>query len=124
MKPIYASEEHRTIIDTYILMCTEFAKEVSTKSKYNNYLDVVDIIIEYHNGYGSGVKENEWYSWLMIIPTNLSVATNGFFAGLETRSNAPTIRAYRTVLQEMVFEVADKIDALEPIDDWDLYRNI
>jgi len=117
MKPIYASEEHRTIIDTYILMCTEFAKEVSTKSKYNNYLDVVDIIIEYHNGYGSGVKENEWYSWLMIIPTNLSVATNGFFAGLETRSNAPTIRAYRTVLQEMVFEVADKIDALEPIDD-------
>ena len=117
MKPIYASEEHRTIIDTYILMCTEFAKEVSTKSKYNNYLDVVDIIIEYHNGYGSGVKENEWYSWLMIIPTNLSVATNGFFAGLETRSNVPTIRAYRTVLQEMVFEVADKIDALEPIDD-------
>ena len=116
-EPIYASEEHRTIIDTYILMCTEFAKEVSTKSKYNNYLDVVDIIIEYHNGYGSGVKENEWYSWLMIIPTNLSVATNGFFAGLETRSNSPTIRAYRTVLNEMVFEVADKIDALEPIDD-------
>ena len=116
-EPIYASEEHRTIIDTYILMCTEFAKEVSTKSKYNNYLDVVDIIIEYHNGYGSGVKENEWYSWLMIIPTNLSVATNGFFAGLETRSNSPTIRAYRTVLNEMVFEVADKIDALEPIND-------
>ena len=116
-QPIYANEQHKTIIDTYILMCTEFAKEVSTKSKYNNYLDVVDIIIEYHNGYGSGVKENEWYSWLMIIPTNLSVATNGFFAGLETRSNSPTIRAYRTVLNEMVFEVADKIDALEPIDD-------
>ena len=117
MKPIYASEEHRAIIESYLLMCTEFAKEVSTKNKYKNYLDVVDIIIEYHNGYGDGVKENEWYSWLMIIPTNLSVATNGFFAGLETRSNAPTIRAYRTVLNEMVFEVADKIDTLEPVNE-------
>ena len=117
IEPIYASEEHRTIIETYILMCTEFSKEVSTKSKYNNYLDVVDIILEYHNNYGKGVKENNWYDWLMIIPINLSVATNGFFAGLETKSNSPTLRAYKTVLDEMVHEVTDKIDALEQIND-------
>ena len=117
IEPIYASEEHRTIIETYILMCTEFSKEVSTKSKYNNYLDVVDIILEYHNNYGKGVKENNWYDWLMIIPINLSVATNGFFAGLETKSNSPTLRAYKTVLDEMVHDVTDKIDALEQIND-------
>ena len=116
-KPIYASEEHRTIIETYVLMCTEFSKEVSTKSKYNNYLDVVDTILEYHNNYGKGVKENNWYDWLMIIPINLSVATNGFFAGLETKSNSPTLRAYKTVLDEMVHDVTDKIDALEQIND-------
>ena len=98
-------------------MCTEFSKEVSTKSKYNNYLDVVDIILEYHNNYGKGVKENNWYDWLMIIPINLSVATNGFFAGLETKSNSPTLRAYKTVLDEMVHDVTDKIDALEQIND-------
>ena len=45
-KPIYASEEHKTIIETYMLMCQEFAKEVSSKSRYNNYLDVIDTIIE------------------------------------------------------------------------------
>ena len=28
-KPIYASEEHRTIIEAYIRMCQEFAKDVS-----------------------------------------------------------------------------------------------
>jgi hypothetical protein len=117
IEPIYASEEHKTIIDTYILMCTEFSKEVSTKSRYNNYLDVVEIIVEYHNNYGKGVKENNWYDWLMIIPINLSVATNGFFAGLETKSNSSTIRAYKTVLDEMVFDVTDKIDALEQIND-------
>jgi hypothetical protein len=117
IEPIYASEEHKTIIETYILMCTEFSKEVSTKSRYNNYLDVVEIIVEYHNNYGKGVKENNWYDWLMIIPINLSVATNGFFAGLETKSNSSTIRAYKTVLDEMVFDVTDKIDALEQIND-------
>ena len=116
-KPIYASAEHRTIIDAYILMCKEFAKDASSQAKYNNYLEVLDIIIEYHNGYGSGVKEHNWYSWLMIIPINLSVATSGFFAGLETKSNSAVIRAYKTVLNEMVFVVTDKIDALEPIND-------
>ena len=124
IEPIYSSEEHKQIIETYILRCTEFSKEVSTKSKYNNYLDVVDIIVEYHNNYGNGVKENNWYDWLMIIPINLSVATNGFFAGLETKSNSPTLRAYKTVLDEMVYDVTDKIDALEQINDWDIYRNI
>jgi len=117
IEPIYSSQEHKNIIETYILMCTEFSKEVSTKAKYNSYLDVVDIILEYHNNYGKGAKENNWYDWLMIIPINLSVATNGFFAGLETKRNSATIRAYKTVLDEMVHEVTDKIDSLEQIND-------
>ena len=112
-KLIYASAEHKTIIGTYMIVCQEFAKEVSSKSRYNNYLDVVDIIVEYHNNYGSGVKENNWYDWLMIIPINMSVATNGFFAGLETNSNRATVRAYKTVLNEMICDVVDKIDNLE-----------
>tara|TARA_R110001583_G_scaffold79666_2_gene215036 strand:+ start:1612 stop:1968 length:357 start_codon:yes stop_codon:yes gene_type:complete len=112
-KPIYASEEHKTIIESYIVMCKEFAKDVSSKSRYNNYLDVIETIIEYHNSYGSGSRENNWYDWLVIIPINLSVATNGFFAGLETNNNRAVIRAYRVVLNEMVGEVVDKIDNLK-----------
>jgi hypothetical protein len=112
-KPIYASAEHKTIIETYIAMCEGFAKDVSSKNRYHNYLDVVDIIIEYHNNYGVGVKENNWYDWLMIIPINVSVATNGFFAGLETNKNRAVIRAYKVVLNEMVGDVVDKIDNLE-----------
>ena len=112
-KPIYASEEHKVIIEAYLIMCQEFAKDVSSKSRYNNYLDVVETIIEYHNNYGSGRNENNFYDWLVIIPINLSVATNGFFAGLETNSNRAVIRAYKTVLNEMVGDVVDKIDNLE-----------
>ena len=113
IKPIYASSEHAAIIERYMLMCQEFAKDVSSKSRYNNYIDVLDTILEYHNNYGSGVKEDNWYDWLMIIPINMSVMTNGFFAGLETNKNRAVIRAYKTVLNEMVGDVVDKIDNLE-----------
>ena len=113
IEPIYSSEEHKNIIETYIAMCTEFAKDVSTKSRYKNFLDVIDVVLEYHNNYGKGVKENNWYDWLMIIPINLSVATNGFFAGLETKGNSTIIRSYKVILEELVHEVANKIDNLK-----------
>ena len=112
-KPIYASQEHKVIIESYILMCQEFAKDVSSKSRYNNYLDVLEVIIEYHNNYGSGLKENNWFDWLMIIPINVSIATNGFFAGLETNKNRSIIRAYKVVLEELILNTVDKIDNLE-----------
>ena len=110
---IYANNEHKVIVETFITMCKEFAKEVSTKNRYNNYLEVVEIILEYHNNYGAGNRENNFWDWLMIIPINLSVATNGFFAGVETKSNAALVRAYRLVLNELVQDTVDKIVKIE-----------
>ena len=52
---IFASGEHQAIIEVYMMMCQEFAKEVSSKSRYNNYIDVTNTIVEYHNNYGKGV---------------------------------------------------------------------
>jgi hypothetical protein len=117
IEPIYANDEHRVIIETYVTMCQEFAKEVSTKNRYNNYLEVVEIIIEYHNNYGEGQREENFYDWLMIVPINLAVATNGFFAGVETKGNSAVVRAYRIVLDELVQSTVDKIDKIEPIND-------
>jgi hypothetical protein len=116
--PIYANEEHRSIIEAYLLMCKNFAEEVSTKTRYNNYLEIIDIIIEYSNNYGAGAKESgNFYDWLMVIPINLSVATNGFFAGLETKRNSAVIRSYRVLLDQMIQEVAEKLYDLEPKND-------
>ena len=53
----------------------------------------------------------------MIIPINVSVATNGYFAALETKSNAAILRAYKVVLDEMLQETVDKIDSISPEDD-------
>ena len=96
-------------------MCLEFAKDVSTVDRYENYLEVVEIVTEYHSAYGEGQRENNFWDWLMIIPINLSVATNGFFAGVETKKNAAIVRAYRLVLNELVQDTVDKIDGLETI---------
>ena len=124
-KTIYANEQHKSIIEAYLLMCKNFAEEVSSKPRYNNYLELIDIIIEYSNNYGTGTKENgNFYDWLMVIPINLSVATNGFFAGLETKRNSAVIRAYRVLLDQMIQDVAEKLYELEPKNDWDIYWNI
>ena len=98
-------------------MCKQFVQDSTTQTRNNNYLEVVDCIVEYSNGYGEGVRENNFYDWIMIIPINLSVATNGFFAGIETKSNAAVVRAYRVVLDEMLQETVSKIDLLEPKND-------
>tara|TARA_R110000744_G_C18985108_1_gene519823 strand:+ start:96 stop:452 length:357 start_codon:yes stop_codon:yes gene_type:complete len=114
---IYANEKHKQAIETYLLMCKEFAKETSTKTRYNNYLEVISLILDYHNSYGSGTKEHNFFDWLMIIPINVSVATNGYFAALETKSNAAILRAYKVVLDELLNETVDKIDSISPEDD-------
>jgi hypothetical protein len=53
----------------------------------------------------------------MIIPINISVATSGFFAGVETKTNAAVVRAYKVVLDEMLNETVERLDALEPTND-------
>ena len=115
--PIYSSEEHKSIIEVYITLCKQFSQEITTKSRYNNYLEVVDLIVEYSNGYGQGVRENNFYDWIMILPINISVATSGFFAGIETKRNAAEVRAYKVVLDQMLQETVERLDKLEPKDD-------
>tara|TARA_R100000988_G_C3978582_1_gene155582 strand:+ start:523 stop:876 length:354 start_codon:yes stop_codon:yes gene_type:complete len=111
-KPIFASQEHKMTIEPFMNACFEFAEEVSTKSKYKNYLDIVKDIIDYHNGFGNESNE-DYYNWLMIIPINLSVATTGFFVGVETKRNSAIIRAYSVVLNEMLHNTVDRLKLLK-----------
>ena len=116
-KPIYANTEHEVIISSYILMVKEFVRDVSNDTRYNNFLEVLDILIEYHNNYGKGVKENNYWDFLMILPINLSLLTNGFFAAIETKGNSTIVRSYKLLLNEMVQDIVSKIEKLEPIND-------
>ncbi len=116
-KPIYANTEHEVIIGAYISMIKEFVKDVSNETRWRNFLEVLEILIEYHNNYGKGVRENNYWDWVMILPINLSLLTNGFLAAIETKRNSTIVRSYKVLLNEMVQDVVDKIEKLEPLDD-------
>ena len=116
-KPIYANNEHEVIIGAYIAMIKEFVKDVSNETRWRNFLEVLDILIEYHNNYGKGVRENNYWDWVMILPINLSILTNGYLAAIETKGNSTIVRSYKVLLNEMVQDVVDKIEKLEPIND-------
>lgn len=122
--PIYSSEEHRMIVESYITMCKQFTEEVASQARYKNYLEVIDLIVEYSNGYGEGVRENNFYDWIVILPINISVATSGFYAGIETKTNSAVIRAYKLVLEQMLTETVTRLDSLEPDNDWYIHWNI
>tara|TARA_R100000388_G_scaffold94287_1_gene81020 strand:- start:132 stop:494 length:363 start_codon:yes stop_codon:yes gene_type:complete len=112
---LYANNEHKVIIENYIIMLKEFVKDVANTQRYKNYTEVYDIIVEYHNNYGNNTNSNSnnWYDWLMILPINLSVMTNGFFAGIETKKNQASIRAYKILLNEMLQDVINKLENLD-----------
>ena len=116
-KTIYANQEHQQAIESYLVMCKDFVKETSSKARYQNYLEVISLILEYHNSYVEGTKEHNFFDWLMIIPINVSVATNGYFAALETKGNRAIIRAYKVVLDELLHDTVNKIDSIEPEDE-------
>jgi len=97
-KPIFANTTHQIIVNDYLNLMMSFAKEISTKTKYQNFKEVLELIIEYHNSYGEDVSMGNWNDWLMIIPINTSVMVNGYFAGLSTRNNSEIIKSYKLLL--------------------------
>ena len=116
-KPIFANKEHQIVIENYTMVIKEFVREISNDNKWNNFLEVYEIIIEYHNNYGKGVRENNYWDWVMILPINLSVMTNGYLAGIETKKNETKIISYKVILNEMLQDVITKIEKLEPINE-------
>ena len=79
--------------------------------------EIFEIVIEYHNNYGKSARENNYWDWLMILPINLSVMTNGFLAGIETKGNKTIVKSYKVLLNEMLQDVVDKLEKIEPVND-------
>ena len=113
LKPIYSSIEHQAHLEEYMTIMFTFVKDLSSENKYNNFLEVVDLIIDYHNGYGTDVEIGNWNDWLMILPINLSVCCNGYFAGLESKRNCESLRAYKVLLDKYLEDCVNNLSNLE-----------
>ncbi len=112
LKPIGINKQHETILDNYLLVVCESMKELSTESRYNNFLDVVDIIVKYHNQY-SKEKLGAYSDFMSIIPTNVTSCFSGFIAGVETKRNRAACRAYRTLLTQLSHNIISDMEKLE-----------
>tara|TARA_R110000737_G_scaffold312040_1_gene321244 strand:+ start:9041 stop:9328 length:288 start_codon:yes stop_codon:yes gene_type:complete len=85
----------------------------SNKSKYNDFIDICNLVIEYHNEYRTGTDTGNLYDFLGIIPTNIGIAAQGFLAGLENRRNVITVRAYRYMLTNAAYKLVDDLEDIQ-----------
>tara|TARA_Y100001951_G_C11202913_1_gene218221 strand:+ start:261 stop:614 length:354 start_codon:yes stop_codon:yes gene_type:complete len=111
-KPIGINRQHEVILDTYLLTVCESMRELSTETKYNNFLEVVNIIVKYHNEY-SAKRLGAYSDFMSIIPTNVTSCYSGFIAGVETQRNRATCRAYKTLLTELSHNIISDLEKLE-----------
>ena len=109
----YISFEHKTILSDYLSLVLLFVEEISTKERFQNYKDVLDIVIEYHNNYSKGATKRNFYDFMMILPLQVSVMTNGYFAALENKRNRSKLRGYQYLINEKTQDVIKKIELLE-----------
>ena len=82
-KPIFANTTHQIVVNDYLNLMLSFVKEISSETRYNNFKEVLQVIIEYHNSYGKDVDAGNWDDWLTLIPSHTSVMVNGYFAGIQ-----------------------------------------
>ena len=70
LKPICLNYKHEIALRVYLDMITTTIKDITQdESKYNNFLDVANIIIDHHNNYKSDVLGVANYQdFLSLIP--------------------------------------------------------
>ena len=112
--PLFANKQHEIMLTEFLTMNKELVEDVANDVRLKNYNEVFDIVIDYHNNYGKNRTSGNWHDWLMILPINISVLTNGFFAAIETKRNEKAVRSYRVLVSELVQDYVDKIETLQP----------
>jgi len=109
------SYEHKVLVERYANTVIETIAIITgrNKSRYNDFIDITNIIIAHHNGYKHDMEIGNFYDFLSIIPTNLSVAVQAFLAGMETNRNRATVRAYRLVLTNLAHDLVNDLQELK-----------
>ena len=120
LKPISSiSYQHKVLLDKYAATVLTTIAECTGRNtaKFNDFVDVLNIIIEHHNNYKHDMGYGNFYDYMSIIPTNLSVAVQGFMAGIETKRNSIKVRAYRLMLTNYAFELVTELDKIKLYND-------
>ena len=114
-KPVCLNYQHEVLLQEYISTISMYIKEVTkSNSKYKDFIDVADVIIEHHNNYKSDVLgQANYQDFMSIIPTHFTCMCNGYLTGLETKDNSSSVRLYKHIISEQSFNLVEKLQNLE-----------
>ena len=115
LKPVFLNYRHQIMIDNYLTMIKTYIEDITQdKDKFQDFIDVANIIIEHHNNYKSDALGSANYSdFMSIIPTHFTCMINGYLTGLENENNRNSVRLYKHILSEHSYNLIEKLSSLE-----------
>ena len=119
LKPICVSTEHQILLSNYISYIHRYIEDITEdKEKYQDFIQISDIIIEHHNNYKSNnLGETNYNDFMTIIPTHYSCMVNGYLTGLENELNKHKVTLYRHIISEKSFDLIEDISKLKIINE-------
>ena len=114
---VYVSAEHEIIMLRYYLELDDALKYVKPpKDKLNLLYQLIDVITDYSSSFSED-KDEYFYEWIRIIPTNLTYTLSGFIAGLKNDINAEICNvSYASILQS-ASRCLNSLNEIEPVDE-------
>jgi putative sterol carrier protein len=84
------------------------------EDRYQEFIDIANIIIEHHNNYRSDVLVTANYQdFMSLIPTHFTAMINGYLTGIENEKNRNSVRVYKHILSEEAYNYIDKIQDIK-----------
>ena len=115
LNPISLNYRHEIILRKYLDNVLTYIKEVTPdEDRYQEFIDVANIIIEHHNNYRSDVLATANYQdFMSLIPTHFTAMINGYLTGIENEKNRNSVRVYKHILSEEAYNYIDKIQDIK-----------
>ena len=114
------NKKHEEILHKYVnfVQGTVFtATEEYSSSKFSDFNEILNNIINYTNSFNEIVKSpNRRSEWAYMTPNLMLYATMGFLSGIKTKSNRDVINELSEELFEITVEfIGETTDILEDI---------
>jgi len=114
---VYISAEHEVIMLSYYYELDDAISYIKpSKDKIRLLNELIDVITDYSSSFSED-KDEYFYEWIRIIPTNLTYTIAGFLAGLKDEGNVSECNiSYSAVLQS-ASRCLNSLNEIEPIDE-------
>ena len=114
---VYVSAEHEVIMLSYYYELDDAIRYLKpSKDKLRLLNELIDVITDYSSSFSED-KDEYFYEWIRIIPTNLTYTIAGFISGLKDENNVSECNiSYSGVLQS-ASRCLNSLNEIEPIDE-------